>query len=576
MSRPSTFQEKVTLLNPNRNNLPKRNRFFTGREDILNQLNHVFSTNKGTAIVQVLSGLSGIGKTHTALEFCHLHINDYQTILWVNAENEVNLSSSYADIVRLLGLVTTGGLNSFNLQQNILSVNNWLSNHPNWLLVWDNLQDVTLLSEFFPSNHQGHILITTCQSLLEYSYIIDLPKMSIVTGVLLLLKKASLLPANKKTLELVSDEDISIAQKIVQEVDGLPLALSMVGCYLEQNKCSLTDYLSLYQNIKDSIFPSNVDNKDFNTNKCINNIYKLSIDKITQDNLIATQLLQTISVLPPSNIVEEIFTETTSLLGDELAGFTDSVSIYNNIIQLLSNYSLIERNNINQSICLHELLQKAIGESLDYNLKLSIVDKLTKALEYLASKDPQDPQYWPLYQRILPCSLALSEFINVLDVKSLESAKLFYQLGVYCQNQGLFNQSLDCYFLALTSYRHIFGDNHAWVAIILNNIGEVYRSQENYYLASNCYLESLGCYKEVFQENHPSIAMTLANLGILCAETARESEAIEYYKQALQSFEEFLPANHPWIIKIVRLYSKLLAQLNRDDEAQALLKRIEP
>ena len=474
MSRPlQTFQERLISLNPNRNNLPKRNQFFTGREDILHQLNGLFSVNKTTAITQIFSGLSGIGKTDTALEFCHIHINDYQTILWVNAEDEVNLSSSYSEIVRLLGLVITGSLNSFNLKQNILSVNNWLSNRSNWLLVWDNLQDANLLTQFLPFNHQGHVLVTTtCQSLLGYPYIIDLPKMDVDTGALFLVKRAGLL-GNEKALELVSEKDKSVAQKIVQEMNGLSLALSLVGAYLEQTKCTLTDYLSRYKNIRYST-SSSIDNQDFNAHSCITAIYKLSIDKIAQQNLVAVQLLQTCSVLSPSNIPEEIFTGTANLLGDELLALTNGISSYNEVSQLLSNYSLIERNNVNQSFSLSHLLWQVINDLLvDSNIKLSLAENLTKALNYLASKDPQDSNYWPLYQRLLPSSLALAETLSSVNPKFLESAKLFYQLGVYCQNQALFSQSLDCYFFALTSYREIFGDNHASIAITLNNIGEV-------------------------------------------------------------------------------------------------------
>lgn len=577
MSRP--LQEKTSLLNPNRNNLPKRNRFFTGTKDILLQLNKLFSVSKGVATVQILSGLSGIGKTNIALEFCHLCINDYQTILWVNAENEITINNSYFDIVRLLGLVATGNLSSFNLQQNILLVNHWLSSHSNWLLVWDNLQEGALLTQLLPSKHKGHILVTTCQpncqSLLGYPYIIDLPKMSIDTGELFLLKKAGLLSLYEKDLELISRQDRSIAQQIVKEVDGIPLALSLVGAYLEQTKYSLDDYLNRYKNIRYSNSKANIDNQDFDINSCFTTIYTLSIDKIAQQNLIATQLIQVCSLLSSSSIAEEIFTKSNNLLGGELATLSSDISYYNEIVQLLSSYSFIEKNNINQSISIHSLIQEIVIDSLDDNIKLGLVEGLTKALSYLTANDPKDSQSWSLYQRLLPSALALSEVINVINFKSLETGALFYQLGVYCQHQSQFNQALDCYFVALTSYRSLFDENHASIAITLNNIGEVYRSQEMYYLALNCYLESLECYKELFQDSHPSVGMTLANLGILCAETARENEAIDYYKQALQVFEESLPANHPWVIKILRLYSRLLVQLNRNDEAQLLLKRIE-
>ncbi|MFY9226078.1 MAG: hypothetical protein WAQ98_25605, partial [Blastocatellia bacterium] len=66
MSRPlQTFQERLVFTTLSGNNLPKRNDFFTGREEILDKLYQVFSINENSAVTQVLTGFNGIGKTHT-------------------------------------------------------------------------------------------------------------------------------------------------------------------------------------------------------------------------------------------------------------------------------------------------------------------------------------------------------------------------------------------------------------------------------------------------------------------------------------------------------------------------------
>ena len=76
-------------------NLPERNHYFTGREDILNKLSELMKSNKTLAINQAIAGLGGMGKTQTAIEFCHRHINDYQYILWVKSENQADFNNSY-------------------------------------------------------------------------------------------------------------------------------------------------------------------------------------------------------------------------------------------------------------------------------------------------------------------------------------------------------------------------------------------------------------------------------------------------------------------------------------------------
>jgi hypothetical protein len=67
-------------------NVPyQRNLFFTGREEILEQLHTTLTTQQATALTQphAINGLGGIGKTQTALEYIYRYHTDYQAILWV-------------------------------------------------------------------------------------------------------------------------------------------------------------------------------------------------------------------------------------------------------------------------------------------------------------------------------------------------------------------------------------------------------------------------------------------------------------------------------------------------------------
>ena len=59
-----------------------RNPFFTGRENILAGLRAALE-KRGTA---ALSGLGGIGKTQTAVEYTYRHRKDYQSVFWAKAE----------------------------------------------------------------------------------------------------------------------------------------------------------------------------------------------------------------------------------------------------------------------------------------------------------------------------------------------------------------------------------------------------------------------------------------------------------------------------------------------------------
>jgi hypothetical protein len=66
----------------------RRNPLFTGRKEILERLRHALTadTLAGSALL-VLSGMGGIGKTQTALEYAYLYKDEYHTVLWAKADS---------------------------------------------------------------------------------------------------------------------------------------------------------------------------------------------------------------------------------------------------------------------------------------------------------------------------------------------------------------------------------------------------------------------------------------------------------------------------------------------------------
>ena len=73
---------------------------FIGREPVLTQLQEVLAAHGRAA----LSGLGGVGKTQTAVEYAHRHLDEYAYAFWATARSREALLSSYVTIASLLKL----------------------------------------------------------------------------------------------------------------------------------------------------------------------------------------------------------------------------------------------------------------------------------------------------------------------------------------------------------------------------------------------------------------------------------------------------------------------------------------
>ena len=172
-------------------NIPyQRNPFFTGREGILDHLHTTFFTGKRSVLsqIQAISGLGGIGKTQTAVEYAYRYADAYNAVLWIQAETCDDLNSSCMALIDLLKLPHQEEQKE---ERAIGMVRLWLSNHENWLLILDNIEDLTLLRTVLPAECQGHTLLTTrTQYTGGFARCVHLGKMESAEGILFLLRRA--------------------------------------------------------------------------------------------------------------------------------------------------------------------------------------------------------------------------------------------------------------------------------------------------------------------------------------------------------------------------------------------------
>src|SRR5450755_594159 len=222
------------------------NPLFTGREELLTQLASTLHAGQPTALSQpqAISGLGGIGKIQLALEYAYRYRGDYQAVLWAQADTRENLNSSYLAIATLLNLPEKSEQESAHV---VAAVKNWLQRNTSWLLILDNADDLALARDFLPPSVGGHVLLTTrAQATGRFARRLEVDVLPTELGTIFLLRRAGLL-ALDAILEQASESDRDQARSICEELGGLPLALDQAGAYIEETRCSLSDYQQRYQ-----------------------------------------------------------------------------------------------------------------------------------------------------------------------------------------------------------------------------------------------------------------------------------------------------------------------------------------
>ena len=203
-------------------NLPEQTPYFTGRDALLQTLHTALSAGEQVALVQAqaISGLGGIGKTQTALAYAYRYRDHYHDILWALADARETLTASYLTFAQHLRL----DVRTEHEQQRVVEVvKRWLRDHKGWLLILDNIEDLTLVHEFVPTPRQGTLILTTRRA--ETSPVaraLALDVLPEVEGILFLLRR---------TGHLEREADLSEAAPSQQRRRPAPSSRRSAGCH---------------------------------------------------------------------------------------------------------------------------------------------------------------------------------------------------------------------------------------------------------------------------------------------------------------------------------------------------------
>ncbi len=546
-------------------NVPYRqNAFFTGREDILTHLQEALRPNKVSTSLQpyALTGLGGVGKTQTAVEYAYRYRSKYHAVLWVRADSHEVLTSDFAALAELLHLPEW---HKQELSCTIAAMKRWLTAITRWLLILDNADDLQFITDVIPSPLRGHVLLTTRTSITgTLAQPIEIDMMDTGEGAYFLLRRAKMIDLDASQGHDTEEVDYDQARAISQALGGLPLALDQAGAYIEETKCSLSDYLNLYQTRREPLLQWRGD-LALDHPEPVATTWSLSFEKIRQANPVATELLKVCAFLAPDAIPEEIISEGAPDLGPSLLHVAADPFKLNVVMKELLKFSLIRRNRKSKTLTIHRLVQAILKDSMDQYAQRQCAERVVKAVNSVFP----DVEFstWSLCQRYLAQAQVCAALIKQWGMKFAEAARLLDRIGHYLYQRASYTEAESLYQQALEIREQILGPEHPDVATSLSNLASLCWDQSRYTEAEPLFLRALSIREQALGRDHPDVATSLHALALLYKAQDRYTQAVPLFLRALSVRERALGPEHPDVASTLNDLAMLY--YNEDEYKQA-------
>ena len=556
-------------------NVPaRRNPLFTGREDVLEALAKALHTTEyenavGLTQIQAISGLGGIGKTQIAIEYAYRYRNDYRAVLWVRAETrEIFL----ADLVALAEPLNMPEKSEHEQQRVLEAVKRWLCSYDRWLLILDNVEDATLITDILPSECKGHVLLTTrSQATGPVVQRIDVVPMEIEEGALLLLRRAKLI-APETTLADVSEQLCCEAGLLSQELGGLPLALDQAGAYIEETACAVSTYLSYYRT-QQALLLHRRGEAIVDHLQSVTTTFSQAIERVEQVHPAAADLLRLCAFLHPDAIPEEIITVGASECVPLLQPMATDALALDTAIKDLRKFSLLQRNAQSKTLTIHRLVQAVIKGEMDEKTQHQWAERAVKAVN---SAFPNADQWetWPRCQSCLPHAYACVLLVDKWDVALPQASRLIYQAALYLFLKcALYPQAETLYRQALTIREHLHGHFHPDVAECLNDLALLSYRQGKYDQAESLYRQALVIREQTQEPTHPELAHTQCNLAQCYFVQGNYALAQPLVQRALATREQVLGLEHPQVAESLTLLATILSVQGNYTQAEQFFQK---
>ncbi|NWJ48774.1 MAG: tetratricopeptide repeat protein [Chloroflexi bacterium] len=503
----------------------QRNAFFTGREDLLADLE---KAQTSAITQQAVAGLGGVGKTQTAVEYAYRNKTCFELVWWVNAEFATSLRSDLANLAYALKLATPGATEQEEVIA--LALQHLRTCPTHWLLVLDNVEEPAHILPYLPGSGNGQTLITSRYNGDWGKSIKPLPAQ--IWG-----QSQSVQFLEKR----VGRADPAF-EELAQELGGLPLALEQAAAYMNAKSKSGESYLELFKKRRLELLKRGNAPEGYH-NDTVATTWEISFKALGEANPAGAELLELCAWLGVAEIPFSLFLEHADKLPERLAAAAGDELDWDEAIGAIKRYSLAEVSE--KGLTLHRLVGLALRTAQGTD-----TTRLEQAAGLLHAAYPSGDlskkiELWEEYGQLLEAGLAAAGYAEERGVALADASYLYNQIGTYIYGaRADYRQARNYFQCALAIREKSLGSEHPDVAESLNDLGMALQAMGDLPAALPLYQRALAIREKSFGSEHPDVAQSLNNLGMLLKAMGDLPAALPLLQRALAIFEKQLGEFH--------------------------------
>jgi hypothetical protein len=531
--------------------VPARNKNFTGRDDILDQLREGASSritavlpeseprssgsDPGNPIPQGVHGLGGVGKTAIAIEYAYRYRSDYDLVWWIAADQLPSVRGSLAELALRLNLEASPAAGVDGL---IVAVRDALRRgepYSRWLIVFDNADQPEEIKDLIPTG-PGDVLITSRNH--RWEAVIRTVPMDVF------LPQESRDFLLKRVRKGLTEAD---ADRLARELGHLPLALEQAGAMLAETGMPADEYLRL---LKEHAAEIMNEGPPSGYPRSMTAAWKLSVDAVKRSRPQALEVLRCCAFFGPEPIPRDVFRRGAQETGTAVAEVLSSPIATASVMRELARYSLITLDG--NAVKVHRLIQALLRDELSAEQQRAYRHEAHLIMAVAAPENPDDDTTWSGFQGLLPHVNAEAAELHLspeFEVRSLARGviRYLYLSGDYTSALALTERFIE-------QWTADSGPDDESVLRAQRHLGNIQRLMGRYSEAYKVTEESLARARVALGEDDPTTLSLRTGFGADLRANGSFTAALELDKESRVLLERKYGVNDP---RTLRLLSSL-------------------